>query len=61
MKKVMLLVVLFGGLALVSCKKEYTCTFANGATTTMNDKDHSQAEIDALKASCDLLDGTWSE
>jgi hypothetical protein len=51
----------FGGLALTSCKKEYTCEYEGGAKTTFSEKDYTDAEITAAKTACNFANGTWSE
>ena len=61
MKKVLFVGMVFGALALTSCKKEYTCEYTNGDKVTYNDKDHSDAQIKSYKAACAITDGKWSE
>ncbi|HZH85672.1 MAG TPA: hypothetical protein VFD77_00050 [Brumimicrobium sp.] len=61
MKKVLFVGMVFGALALTSCKKEYQCAYPGGAVTTYSEKDYSDSEISTAKTACIFLDGTWSE
>ena len=45
-------------LALASCKKEYTCTIS-GVSVTYSEENYTDAQIDAIKTSCELGGGTW--
>jgi hypothetical protein len=61
MKKVLFVGMVFGALALTSCKKEYTCDFADGQSQTYSEKDFTDAQISAAKTGCNISGGTWSE
>ncbi len=67
MKKVLFVGMVFGALALTSCKKDYTCTQkipaigpipAQEVVTDFNDLNKSDAD-DAEKA-CKSIGGTWA-
>ena len=59
MKKLLVVAVVFGGLALVSCKKSYTCTFTSPDAVAEYDK-LSSSEADEVKETCEAAGGTWS-
>lgn len=55
--------VLFIGLAvlaLTSCKKEYTCTYAGISSATYSEKNYTSAQMDILKSACTGSGGTWA-
>ncbi|MCO5258861.1 MAG: hypothetical protein M9916_01840 [Crocinitomicaceae bacterium] len=60
MKKVLLLAGLAVFVLSTSCKKEYTCKYTTGTSATYSEKDYNEAQINALKAGCELVGGTWS-
>jgi len=63
MKKLLFVAFVFGGLALTSCKKDYTCTVGTGENaivTPFNDLNSSDA--DDAGAACETAGiGTWEE
>lgn len=61
MKKVFFVGMVFGALALTSCKKEYTCEYSDGTKVSYSEDDYSDEQIKDRKAACLLTDGTWSE
>lgn len=61
MKKLFLFgcVAVLGAAALTSCKKDYTCTFSDGTTTTYSKMGKTQAA--AQETNCVFVGGTWSK
>lgn len=62
MKKLLVLGLVFGGLAVMSsCKKDYTCTYdLLGAEFVQDYPDLDKDQADAAEAGCKLLSGTWA-
>ncbi|RFC53293.1 hypothetical protein [Brumimicrobium aurantiacum] len=63
MKKVLFVGIVFGSLALTSCKKDYTCTYGEGETKVVEEhKDLTNDEAEDKKADCEggVIEGTWS-
>jgi len=66
MKKVLFVGMVFGALALTSCKKDYKCEVSvtvNGQTTSgvTEHKDLSKSDAKDMEESCEKGGGTWSE
>jgi len=66
MKKVLFVGMVFGALALTSCKKDYKCevsTTINGQTSSVSSehKDLSKSDAKDLEEACEKGGGTWSE
>lgn len=62
MKKVFFLGLAVVGLTMVSCTKDYTCTYNNGSqevTQDYNGLDKDEAE--AAESGCSLIGGTWAQ
>lgn len=60
MKKIMFLGVVFGSLALTSCKKDYKCSYDLGGVEVVDtfenlDKD----EAETKETQCEVLGGKW--
>ena len=63
MKKVLFVGMVFGALALTSCKKDYTCTYGSGDTKVVTEfKDLKKSEADDAEKACTtgLIVGTWA-
>lgn len=63
MKKVFLGALVFGALALTSCKKDYTCTIGEGDTKVVkeyNDLDKDEAEKREKECEEEFPEGVWS-
>jgi hypothetical protein len=63
MKKVLLFAVVLGGLSLVSCKKDYTCTtpsILGSDESEIKYTDLDKDEAEAAEAACTLIGGTWT-
>ncbi|PWH81370.1 hypothetical protein [Brumimicrobium oceani] len=61
MKKVLFVGMVFGALALTSCKKDYTCDFGMEGVPNQEYTDLDKDEADAAESACKLVGGTWSE
>lgn len=63
MKKVLFLGLMFGALALTSCKKDYTCTieFSQQDDEVVEYNDLNNSDADDAKSSCEAAGGDWSE
>ncbi|RYM35111.1 hypothetical protein ERX46_06965 [Brumimicrobium glaciale] len=63
MKKVLFVGMVFGAMALTSCKKDYKCEVGSGDTKIVTEyKDLTQSEADAQEKDCEtgIIKGTWS-
>ena len=63
MKKVLFVGMVFGALALTSCKKDYKCTYGTGDLQGVKQyKDLTKKEADEKKKECEtgVIVGTWS-
>ncbi|WP_107039675.1 hypothetical protein [Brumimicrobium mesophilum] len=63
MKKVLFVGMVFGALALTSCKKDYKCTTeVAGVENVETYKDLDKDEADEKKQECEtgIVSGTWS-
>ncbi|HZH85671.1 MAG TPA: hypothetical protein VFD77_00045 [Brumimicrobium sp.] len=60
MKKVLFVGMVFGALALTSCKKDYTCKHTD-SFYDQEYKDLSKTQATAAKSTCTLSGGTWSK
>ena len=66
MKKILFIGMIFGGLALTSCKKDYECVYSypNGSGGTITEShpydNVKNSDKAAAKANCDLVEGTFS-
>ena len=52
-------VAVLGAASLVSCKKDYTCTYGDGEVVTYSKLGKAQAAT--AKTGCASLGGTWSK
>ena len=53
-------VAVLGSVALASCKKDYTCTYSNGAAP-VNYSKLTKAEAETAETACKFVGGTWSK
>ncbi|HLV41715.1 MAG TPA: hypothetical protein VKY37_05510 [Brumimicrobium sp.] len=63
MKKVLFVGMVFGALALTSCKKDYKCTTTVGGSevvTNYNDLTKGEAEDQKKECESGLVKGSWS-
>jgi hypothetical protein len=61
MKKVLFVGMVFGAMALTSCKKDYKCTYDLGGLEVVDKhNDLNKDEADTKEAQCKVLGGTWS-
>ena len=62
MKKVLFVGLVFGALALTSCKKDYTCTIKmpGMADTVVAYNDLKKADADKAETTCKAASGTWA-
>ncbi|PWH81369.1 hypothetical protein [Brumimicrobium oceani] len=60
MKKVLFVGMIFGGLALTSCKKDYKCTYDLGGVEVVDTYDNlDKDEADSKESQCEVLGGDW--
>lgn len=63
MKKVLFVGMVFGALALTSCKKDYKCTYGDGDTKLVKEyKDLTKDEAEEQEKDCEnnFVEGVWS-
>ncbi|HLV41714.1 MAG TPA: hypothetical protein VKY37_05505 [Brumimicrobium sp.] len=64
MKKVLFVGMVFGALALTSCKKDYTCTYKvpGSPDNVVNYNDLKKGDAEDAKKACEsgVVVGTWS-
>lgn len=53
-------VAVFASASLISCKKDYTCTFSDSNSNVTYSK-LSKTQATAAKSSCTMAGGTWSK
>ncbi|WP_107039676.1 hypothetical protein [Brumimicrobium mesophilum] len=61
MKKVLFVGMVFGALALTSCKKDYTCEYDSVFYDDVTYPDLDKDEASAAETICKAQGGTWSE
>ena len=62
MKKLLFVGMVFGALALTSCKKDYKCTYGTGDTKIVkefNNLTNDQAKVEKDKCTTGLVTGVW--
>ena len=60
MKKVLFVGMVFGALALTSCKKDYTCTLGSGDMKIVQEyNDLNKDDADTAETQCEVVGGTW--
>lgn len=62
MKKLFFLGLAVVGFTMMSCKKDYMCTWdVGGSEFTQEYNDLDKDEADAAESACNLVDGTFTE
>ncbi|RYM35110.1 hypothetical protein ERX46_06960 [Brumimicrobium glaciale] len=60
MKKVLFIGMIFGGLALTSCKKDYVCKFDSAFFADVEYPDLKKSQADTAETQCKAAGGTWT-
>jgi hypothetical protein len=60
MKKVLFIGMIFGGLALTSCKKDYVCDYGVDGVPNQEFNDLDKDDAETGETACKLVGGTWS-
>lgn len=61
MKKMLVVGMVFGALALTSCKKDYTCTYGENDIDPYTYTDLNKTQKTAAKSACELAGGTFAK